>query len=97
MVRPCSLIIASLDQRCRQTAFGRPFVVYMALTQPPREGGMNSMNWAGTRTLCGIGVFVFGLLLIAHLLGRLEPHLITTLLVAGAGFCAFWWRELGKR
>jgi hypothetical protein len=55
------------------------------------------MNWAGTRTLCGIGVFVFGLLLIAHLLGRLEPHAITTLLVAAAGFCAFWWWELGKR
>src|SRR5205823_3723152 len=42
MVRPRSLIIASPDQRCRETAFGRSFVVYIALTQPPRESGMRN-------------------------------------------------------
>lgn len=55
------------------------------------------MNWASTRTICGIGVFVFALLLAAHLLGRLETHTITALLVAGIGACAFGWWELGKR
>lgn len=55
------------------------------------------MNWPGMRTLCGIGVFVFGLLLLAHLLDRLEPPTITTLLIPAVGFCAFWWWELGKR
>jgi hypothetical protein len=33
------------------TAETASFVVYIGLTQPSREGGMNSMNWAGTRTL----------------------------------------------
>jgi hypothetical protein len=54
------------------------------------------MNCLGMRNLCGIGVFVFGLLLAAHLLGRLEPHTITVLLVAAMGLCAFSWWELGK-
>lgn len=27
---------------------------------------------------------------------RVEPHAVTTLLVAAMGFCAFWWWELGK-
>lgn len=49
------------------------------------------------RTLCGIGCFVFAMLLIAHLFGNLEPHAVTTLLVVGAGICGFWWWELGKR
>lgn len=55
------------------------------------------MNWTGTRTICGIRVFVFGLLLIAHLMDRLDPHKIATLLVAAMGLCAFWWCELGKQ
>lgn len=55
------------------------------------------MNGAGTRTILGIGVFVFGLFLIAHLMGRLDPHTITTLLVVAMGLCAFWWWRLGKR
>jgi hypothetical protein len=50
------------------------------------RGWDEAMNWPGMRTLCGIGVFVFGLLLLAHLLDRLEPHTITTLLVAAAGY-----------
>jgi hypothetical protein len=61
------------------------------------RGWDEAINWPGMRTLCGIGVFVFGLLLLAHLLDRLEPHTITTLLIAAVGFCAFWWWELGKR
>jgi uncharacterized membrane protein YuzA (DUF378 family) len=55
------------------------------------------MNLRGARTFCGIGVVVFALLLMAHLLGKLEPQAITTILVAAVGLCAFWWWELGKR
>lgn len=49
------------------------------------------------RTLCGIGAAVFGLLLIAHLFGKLEPHSITAALSLAAASCGFWWWELGKR
>jgi hypothetical protein len=32
--------LTQLSEQCRETAFGRSFVVDIALTQPPREGGM---------------------------------------------------------
>jgi hypothetical protein len=55
MARPCSLIIASPDQRCLETAFGRSFVVYIALTQPPRKRARRLLDPTNTLDVQWLG------------------------------------------
>jgi hypothetical protein len=49
------------DRKHRQTAFGRSFVVYIALTQPPREGGMRlrRSNMRSIQLLVGLVALAF--------------------------------------
>ena len=73
----------------------------MPQTRRCRDGGgrigiMEIKPGLTARALCGIGAFIFFMLLITHIFGRLDPAGVGALLLMGALVCAFWWWELGR-